>query len=51
MNQLKPPESLDFESRDLSHAWRKWKEEVTPYLDMATEKDDKATKVKIFFIL
>ena len=51
MNQLKPPETLDFESHDLSHTWRKWKEEVTLYLDLATGKDDTTTKVKLFLYL
>ena len=51
MNTLKHPETLDFESADLSHVWRKWKDEISLYLDLATKKDDNETKVKLFLYL
>ena len=51
MNTLKPPETLNFEIADLSHEWRKWKDETGLYLDLATKKDDKDTKVKLFLYL
>ena len=51
MNTLKHPETLDFESADLSHVWRKWKDETSLYLDLATKKDDNETKVKLFLYL
>ena len=49
ISQLKPPGNLDFEiSSELPHAWKKWKEEVTLYMDLAMEGRDKQTKVKLF---
>ena len=51
MSTLKHPETLDFESADLSHVWRKWKDEISLYLDLATKKDDNETKVKLFLYL
>ena len=54
MDQLKPPGNLDFESPDLAYAWKKWREENTLYLDLATktdEKDEKERKVKLFLYL
>ena len=49
ISQLKPPGNLDFEiSSELPHAWKKWKEEVTLYMDLAMEGRDEQTKVKLF---
>ena len=31
--------------------WRKWKDEIILYLDLATKKDDNETKVKLFLYL
>ncbi|XP_044179125.1 uncharacterized protein K02A2.6-like [Acropora millepora] len=44
MDQLKPPGNLDFESPDLAYAWKKWREEITLYLDLATKTDEKERK-------
>ena len=35
----------------VSRVEKKWKEEITLYLDLATKKDDKETKVKLFLYL
>lgn len=51
MDQLKPPGNLDFESPDLAYAWKKWREEITLYLDLATKTDEKERKVKLFLSL
>ena len=51
MDQLKPPGNLDFESPDLAYAWKKWREEITLYLDLATKTDEKERKVKLFLYL
>ena len=51
MDQLKPPENLDFESPDLAYAWKKWREEITLFLDLATKTDEKERKVKLFLYL
>ena len=51
MDQLKPPGNLDFESQDVAYAWKKWKEEITLYLALATKADEKERKVKFFLYL
>ena len=47
MDQLKPPGNLDFESPDLAYAWKKWREEIILYLDLASKTDEKG---KAFFV-
>ena len=51
MDQLKPPENLDFESPDLAYAWKKWREEIILYLDLATKTNEQERKVKLFLYL
>ena len=51
MDQLKSPGNLDFESQDVAYAWKKWKEEITLYLALATKADEKERKVKFFLYL
>ena len=51
MDQLKPPGNLDFESWDLAYGGKKWREEITLYLDLATKTDEKERKVKLFLYL
>ena len=51
MDQLKPPENLEFESHDLAYAWKKWKEENKLYLYLATKTEETERKVKLFLYL
>ena len=51
MDQLKPPGNLDFESPDLEYVWKKWREDITLYLDLTTKTDQKERKVKLFLYL
>ena len=39
--QLKPPGKLDFDSASLSSSWKRWKEEVELYMDLAMAGKDK----------
>ncbi|CAH1252634.1 RTL1 [Branchiostoma lanceolatum] len=43
---LKPPSALDVHSRNLSVTWKRWKEEMTLYLDLTV--DDAVKKKKTF---
>ena len=52
ISQLKPPGSLDFGNpSELPHAWKRWKEEITLYMDLAMERRDEKTKVKLFLYI
>ena len=47
--QLKPPGNLDFGNpSELPHAWKRWKEEITLYMDLAMDGREEKTKVKLF---
>ena len=46
MDQLKPAGNLD-----LAYAWKKWREEITLYLDLATKTDEKEREVRLFLYL
>ena len=35
VGQLRAPERLDFEADDLPLRWKRWKEEITLYMDLA----------------
>jgi len=48
---LKPPQQIDLEARNLSQAWRLWKEELSLYLDLAMAAQDDNTKIKMFLYL
>ena len=48
MDQLRPPGNLDFESPNLAYAWKKWRDEITLYLNLATKTEEKERKVKLF---
>ena len=52
ISQLKPPGNLDFGNpNELPHVWKRWKEEIILYMDLAMEARDEETKVKLFFTL
>ena len=49
ISQLKPPSNLDFGNpSELPHAWKRWKEEITLYMDLAMDRREEKTKVKLF---
>ena len=49
ISQLKPPGNLDFGNpSELPHAWKRWKEEITLYMDLAMDGREEKTKVKLF---
>ena len=45
MEGFNPPDTLSFESDNLSANWKRWKQDLNFYL-AATEKDSKEDKVK-----
>ena len=49
--QLKPPGKLDFDSASLWSSWKRWKEEVELYMDLAMARKDVKTKIKLFLYL
>ena len=51
MMQLKPPGQMDFESNDLPQTWRRWKEEMELYLELAMAGQQETTKVKLVLYL
>jgi len=52
ISQLKPPGNLDFRNpSELPHVWKRWKEEITLYMDLAIEGRDEKTKVKLFLYI
>ena len=52
ISQLKPAGKLDFEiSSELPQAWKRWKEEVTLYMDLAMIGRDEQTKVMLFLYI
>ena len=46
MNQLTPPESLNFEAKSLVSNWRQWRNQFELYAELALANKDNATKVK-----
>ena len=49
ISQLKPPGNLDFGNpSELPHAWKRWKEQITLYMDLAMDGREEKTKVKLF---
>ena len=46
MNQLKPPESLNFEAKSLVSNWRQCRNQFELYAELALSNKDNATKVK-----
>ena len=50
MEGFSPPDTLSFESDNLSANWKRWKKDLNFYL-AATEKDSKGDKVKSSILL
>ena len=49
ISQLKPLSNLDFGNpSELPHDWKRWKEEITLYMDLAMDGREEKTKVKLF---
>lgn len=51
MTQLKPPGQMNFDSNDLPQTWRRWKEEMELYLELAMAGQQEATKVKLLLYI
>ena len=49
--QLKPPAQLDFDATNLADSWKRWKQELELYMDLAMRGRDETSKVKIFLYL
>ena len=49
--QLKPPGKLNFDSASHSSSWKRWKEEVELYMDLAMAGKDEKRKIKLFLYL
>ena len=50
--QLNPPSKLDLDFASLSSSsWKRWKEEVELYMDLAMAGKDERTKIKLFLYL
>ena len=45
------PEKLDFEADDLPLRWKRWKEEITLYMDLTMAGKPEDVKVKLFLYL
>ena len=50
-NAIKPPGKIDFDDANLSHAWKRWKEEFCLYMDRTMEDKDDGYKVKLLYYL
>ena len=48
ITQLKPPASLDFYAINLADSWKRWRQEVELYMDLAMKE---SMKVKLFLYL
>lgn len=52
MNQLKPPEKLNFEAKNLSTTWKKWRNQFSLYSDLAlAEKDESIKKKMLLYVI
>ena len=51
ITQLKPPAQLDFDVTNLADSWKRWKQELELYMDLAMNGRDEATKEKLFLYL
>ena len=51
ITQLKPPAQLDFDVTNLADSWKRWKQELELYMDLAMNGRDEATKAKLFLYL
>ncbi|GBN45147.1 hypothetical protein AVEN_62804-1 [Araneus ventricosus] len=50
MDAFRPPALLKFSIGNVKEKWRKWRQELENYL-LATEKDERADKIKIVILL
>ena len=48
MDRIRPPANIDMKVRDLSRTWKRWREELTLYIDLAMAKKEDQIKVKMF---
>ena len=51
ITQLTPPAQLHFDATNLADSWKRWKQDLELYMDLATCGKDDATKVKLFLYL
>ena len=51
ITQLKPPAPLDFEATNLADSWKRWRQEVELYMDLAMCGREESMKVKLFLYL
>ena len=51
ITQLKPPVPLDFKAINLADSWKRWRQEVKLYMDLAMCGREKSMKVKLFLYL
>ena len=51
ITQLEPPVQLDFDATNLTDNWKRWKQELELYMDLAMNGRDEVTKVKLFMYL
>ena len=47
MEGLKPPKKLDFESKNLAEAWKRWRQELELYVDLSLDEEDETQKIKL----
>ena len=40
MDRIRPPANIDMKVRDLSRTWKRWREELTLYIDLAMAKKE-----------
>ena len=51
VSHLKPPGKLDFDTPNLAVEWKKWRQEIDLYLELALTDRTNETKVKLFLYL
>ena len=51
LTQLRPPTEFDFDVRNLSLAWKRWKDEVDLYMDLAMVGKTEGTKIKLLLYM
>ena len=51
ISQLKPPTEFDFDVSNVAHSWKRWREEVELYMELAMVGKKEETKVKLFLYI
>lgn len=51
ISQLKPPAEFDFDSINVAHSWKRWRNEVELYMELAMVGKNEETKVKLFLYI